>query len=257
MPETDSKQPLEIYSLNGAVTTVRNPVRISILHMLLKEGVVNFTQIQEMTGLSKSTTSGYISSLVSTGLVKEIQCPDDGRRKEYMIAATPMGDFEPERRPVNISEFREVIRQAYNNYDKVDYKNILPHIIKVALIEAGVKIDPIIARGGEILGDSIAPFIVSDTLEKTLDNICSFWAHNDLGEIKIVSVNPPKLDVYKCYECMIMPKGVGTCCSISLGIMTSLFSSFYHKLVPVSETQCMTQGYDCCRFEVSQVPVNE
>lgn len=250
MPETDSKQTLEIYSLNGAVTTVRNPVRNNILHMLSKEGIVSFSRIQKLTGLSKSTTSGYITSLVSAGLVKEIPRPEDGRRKDYMIAAMPLGDIEPSGKTVSTNEFREVIRQAYTNYGKLDYKNILPHIIKVALMEAGVKIDPIIGRGGEILGESIAPYLVADTLERTLENICGFWAHNCLGEIKIVSMNPIKLEVYKCYECMILPKGMGTSCVISAGILSALFSAFYHQKVPAIETQCMTQGFECCSFDI-------
>ncbi|MDO5843784.1 MAG: ArsR family transcriptional regulator [Methanocorpusculum sp.] len=255
MPETDSKQTLEIYSLNGVVTTVRNPVRNNILHMLSKQGTASFSEIQKTIGLSKSTTSGYISSLVYAGLVIEISCRD-GRKKEYKLAATPLGDIKPAGTTVSTNEFREVIRQAYTNYGKLDYKNILPHIIKVALMEAGVKIDPIIGRGGEILGETIAPYLVADTLDRTLENICGFWAHNGLGEIKIRSIMPLKLEVYKCYECMILPKGMGTSCVISSGILSALFSAFYHQKIPVIETQCMTQGFECCSFDVSS-PVYE
>lgn len=251
MPETDSKQILEIYSLNGVITTVRNPIRSSILHMLSKKGASSFVDIQNMVGLSKSTTSGYITSLVTSGLVKEIQCPNDGRKKAYVLSATPIGDVEPTNTALSTSEFREVIRQAYTNYDKLDYRSIIPHIIKVALMEAGVKIDPIIGRGGEILGETIAPYLVSDTIDRTLENISEFWSHNGLGEIKIKSLRPLQLEVYKCYECMILPKGKGTACVISQGILTALFSAFYHQKVLVTETQCMTQGFECCSFDVN------
>lgn len=57
MPESDSTKELELYSRDGHVTSVRSPIRIQILRLLRDEEDVTFSEIQEATGLSKSTVS--------------------------------------------------------------------------------------------------------------------------------------------------------------------------------------------------------
>ncbi len=250
MSDPVANHELALYSLNGKVTTVKNPVRIKILHLVQDEGIVPFSRIMEVTGLSKSTISGYITSLSETGLLEQVPCADDARRKQYTLAATYLGYIEPSTYAA-ASEFRELIRHTYAQYDTIDYKEMLPHIFRVALAEAGISIDPVIRRGGSILGEAVAPYIVADSLEKTITNIQEFWKHYGFGEVKIRSSNPLRLDVYKCYECMTLPKGFKGGCIISRGILSALFSSYYRTEVQVAEVECMTQGFPCCCFEIN------
>jgi len=251
MPELDSKQPLKIYSKSGSVTTVRNPVRNKILQLLSDEGSVSFTRIIEFTGLSKSTISGYVSSLEDGGLIMATQDPVDGRKKNYVLTAALIGSITPTSHNGS-AEFRELIRQAYTHYEKIDYKLILPHIIKLALSEAGININPILLRGGEVLGETIAVYLVADTLEKTLANVVEFWHHYGFGEVKLKSSAPLQIEIYQCYECMIMPKGSGKNCVISKGMLEAIFSAFYRESVSVEEIQCMTENNEYCCMEISE-----
>ena len=250
MPEPDSRQPLHIYSADGRVTTVRSQVRNKILDLLAREGETSFSRILEVTGLSKSTVSSYLSSLTSSGLILEVPSAEDARKKNYMLHAVLLGNITPSTYEGS-AEFRELFRQMHSKLDRIDYKEILPHLIKVALAESGIQIDPVLVRGGIILGEGVAPFVVADTLEKTLDNIAEFWQRYNFGNLLVSSISPLTIDVYNCYECMIIPKDVRANCSISAGILTALFSAFYHKMVRVTEVQCIAQGDPCCRFEVT------
>ena len=249
MPEPDSKEPLTIYSKHGSVITVHSPIRNKILYLLTEEGPVSFARIMEYTGLSKSTVSGYLSSLEVKELISMVPNPRDARKKTYVTTASLIGTVTPSTQNAS-SDFRELIRQAYANYEKIDYKEVIPHIIKVALSEAGVNIDPVITRGGEILGQAVAVYLVADTLEKTLTNTAEFWKHYGFGEVKIRSMDPLRIEVYHCYECMIMPKGPGQNCAISCGMLKAIFSAYYNEKISVDEIQCMTEGHDCCCIEI-------
>ena len=249
MPESDSTKELELYSRDGHVTSVRSPIRIQILRLLREEEDVSFSEIQEATGLSKSTVSSYLNSLDDAGLIVRVPDPSDARRKIYRLSATYLGQIDPATYAAP-TEYRELIRQTYTNYDRIDYKEMLPHIFRVALAESGIRIDPVLKRGGNILGEAVAPYVVSDSLDKTLENIQEFWEHYGFGDVKVVSTAPVVLDVYKCYECMTLPKGIAGGCIISKGILSSLFSAFFHCPVVVKEVACMTEGSEFCRFEI-------
>ncbi|HJJ28341.1 MAG TPA: ArsR family transcriptional regulator [Methanocorpusculum sp.] len=249
MPETDSRQPLRIYSRDGEVTTVRSPVRNEILQLLAREGETSFARILEVTGLSKSTVSTYLASLTESGLVLEVSAKEDARRKNYLLHAVFLGDIVPNRY-AGAAEFRELIRQMHTKSDKVNYRDIIPHIIKIALAESGVQINPVLRRGGIILGEAVAPYVVADTLDKTLSNIAEFWQRYEFGNLQVSSLEPLKLEVYNCYECALMPKEVKSSCIISVGILTALLSAFYGKEVQVDEVKCIANGDPCCCFAI-------
>ncbi|MDV0443007.1 V4R domain-containing protein [Methanorbis rubei] len=251
MPESDISQPLKLFSSDGTVTAIRSTVRNNILFLIRDEGEVSFSRIMEYTSLSKSTVSVHVNSLIDAGLIASHAVPGDARKKTYYLTSSHLADIEPCRQTGN-NEFRELIRQCYIKYDNVDYRQIIPHIIQVALIEAGIRIDPIMIRGGEMLGESVSMYLVGNTLEKTLDNIVKFWARYGLGEMRIRSMSPLRLEIYKCYECMVLPKVERACCVISRGILTAVLSAHFGKQpVTVEEIECMAQGYPACCFEVT------
>ncbi|MBO5003549.1 MarR family transcriptional regulator [Methanocorpusculaceae archaeon] len=249
MPESDSTKELELYSRDGNVTTVRSPVRLQILRLMREGDDVTFSEIQEATGLSKSTVSNYLNSLDEAGLIARVPDPNDARKKIYRLSSTYLGQVDPTTYAAP-AEYRELIRQTYTNYDRIDYKEMLPHIFRVALAESGIRIDPVLKRGGIILGEAVAPYVVADSLDKTIENIQEFWVHYGFGEVQAVSTAPLVLDVYKCYECMTLPKGISGGCIISKGMFSALFSAFFRCPVQVKELACMTDGSECCRFEI-------
>lgn len=250
MPESDSAKELELYSRDGEVTTVRSDIRLQILRFLRERETATFSEIQEVTGLSKSTISTYLNSLSDAGLIARIPDSADARRKIYRLEATYLGEVNPATYAAP-AEYRALIRQTYMNYHRIDYKEMIPHIFRVALAEAGVRIDPVLVRGGNILGEAVAPYVVSDSLEHTLDNIRDFWDRYGFGDLRIVSEKPLVLEVYQCYECMTLPQGIPGGCVISAGILSALFSEHFRCPVTVKEEECMSSGSDCCRFVIT------
>ena len=256
MIEPDHHQPLKLFSSEGTVTAIRSPIRNSILFLLRDEGEVSFARIMEYTGLSKSTVSVHVNSLINAGLIAARTVPGDARKKQYFLTSSHVGDIVPCQQTGN-NEFRELIRQCYIKYDNVDYRQIIPHIIQIALMEAGVQIDPIMIRGGEILGESVSLYLVTDSLEKTIENVIRFWSRYSLGEMRIRSIHPLRLEIYKCYECMVLPKSTKGCCVISKGILQAVFRAYYKQNVAAEEIECMTQGYSACCFEIVMLETAE
>jgi len=249
MPESDSKNELDLYLTNGQITTVRNPVRIKILNLLKAEGNVPFSRIQEKTNLSKSTLSSYLSSLIESNLVERVSDEVDGRKKYYRLSAKNIGSVSPSSYSAS-SEYRELIRKTFTNCDKINYKDLLPHIFRVALAESGIKLDPVIKRGGEILGESIAPFIVADSLDKTINNTRDFWERYGFGNLSLRSKDPFLIEIKNCYECMTLPSSVSGGCIITSGVLSAIFSNFYKKRIFVHEIECMAKNYPACCFEI-------
>lgn len=251
MIDQDRSQPLKLFSSDGTVTAIRSPIRSSILFLLCDEGEVSFARIMEYTGLSKSTVSVHVNSLIEAGLIAARVVPGDARKKRYFLTSSHVGEIVGGQK-TGKDEFRELLRQCYIKYDNVDYRQIIPHIIQIALMEAGVQIDPIMMRGGMILGESISQYLVAESLEKTLEHLTRFWTRYSLGEMHVRSMNPLRLEIYKCYECMVLPKSNKGCCVISKGILLAVFRAFYKQDVVVEEIECMAQGFPACCFEITE-----
>ena len=251
MPEPESKNELELYLRDGNITTIRSPVRLKIVRLLQKNGSATFPEIQEETGLSKSTVSVYLNSLVDGGIVSRVSGEYDRRHKSYVLSAKYIGTLAPSTYSA-ASWFRELIRNTYTNYDKISYKAMLPHIFRIALAESGISIDPVLKRGGIILGESIVPFIVAETLEDTVANLSEFWARYEFGEMSLKSREPFVLEVKNCYECMTLPKGIPGGCVITTGILDAVFSAHFGSQAQVRELSCLSLGDPSCCFEIAE-----
>lgn len=249
MPESESKQVIEIYSVNGgSITTIRSRVRKSILHYIAENSEVSFSDINKYTGLSKSTISIYINSLIDADLIEERISAEDGRKKIYVLSSSYVGRIDPNSR-INVDDFRKIVKGTETPCrNKLNCRDVLPHIIRVALAETGIRIDPIIIRGGEILGEAVADNLVGSNLEETITNVINFWKEERFGNMVVTSYDPVILEVYDCYECRIMPSTSSGGCLISKGILSAIFSKYYKKKICVNEIACMAEGSDCCRF---------
>ncbi len=250
MPETNSKNRLDLFLNEGSITTIRNPIRLKIIRLLQEKGSATFPEIQELTGLSKSTVSVYVTSLSDAGIISRVSDEDDHRRKSYVLTAKYVGSLLPSTYSA-ASEFRELIRKTYANYDRINYKEMLPHIFQIALAESGIHIDPVLKRGGIIIGESIVPFTVDETLEKTIENVAGLWKHYEFGDLSMRSNEPNlRIDIYNCYECKTLPAGVGGGCTITGGILEAVFSAFFKEPVTVKEVECQAKGFPCCSFTI-------
>jgi predicted hydrocarbon binding protein len=241
---------LRLYSGEKTVTAIWSPVRTGILSLLHAEGEVSFSRIMEYTRRSKATVSVHVHALVDAGLIAEKPVSGDARKKKYVLTSSHLGDIVPPG-DLGTNGFRELIRQCYLKYETFDCKLIIPHILQIALMEAGIRIDPIMIRGGEILAESFLPLIVSDTLEKTLENIAGFWKRYNLGTVKIRSLSPLQIEIYDCYECMVLPKQDQGSCFISQGMLSGFFGAYYGKKVVVRESECMVEGHPACCMEIT------
>lgn len=250
MPESNSRNPLNLYLTNGTITTIRNPARLQIVTLLKEKGSATFQEISDELCLSKSTVSTYINSLMDVGIISRVADDGDRRRKRYVLSATYVGCLQPSTYSA-ASEYRELIRKTYSNYDKINYKEMLPHVFRVALAESGIRIEPVIKRGGIILGESIVPFIVDETLEKTIQNIAEFWNRYEFGTLSLLSQDPLQLEIFDCYECKTLPKDVPGGCIITSGILEAVFSAFYKEPVNVHEFKCQITGNPSCAFEIT------
>lgn len=250
MPEAESQNKLDLYLRDGSITTIRNPVRLKILHLLQRKGSATFQDILDETGLSKSTVSVYVNTLADADIIRRVSDENDHRKKIYVMAAKYVGSLVPSTYSA-ASEFRELIKNTYNNYDKINYKAMLPHLFRIALAESGIHIDPVIRRGGIILGQSISPYIAAETVEKTVENLCEFWKRYEFGDLSLKSRTPLVIEVKNCYECMTLPKGVSGGCIITEGVLEAVFSAVYSGNVSVRETECIATGHSSCIFEIT------
>ena len=249
MPEAESQNTLNLYLRDGSITTIRNPVRLKILQLLQRNGTATFQDILDETGLSKSTISVYVNTLADAGIITRVSDNNDRRKKTYVMTAKYIGSIVPSTYSAS-SEFRDLIKNTYTNYDKINYKAMLPHLFRIALAESGIHINPVIRRGGIILGQSISPFIAADTVEKTVDNLCEFWKRYEFGDLSLKSRNPLTIEIKNCYECMTLPKGISGGCVITEGVLEAVFSAVYPEGVSVQETECISKGDPVCAFEI-------
>ncbi|HJJ27203.1 MAG TPA: winged helix-turn-helix transcriptional regulator [Methanocorpusculum sp.] len=250
MPEADSQNTLNLYLRDGSITTIRNPVRLKIIYLIQRKGSVTFQEILDETGLSKSTVSVYVNTLADAGIITRVSDNNDRRKKTYVMTAKYIGSIVPSTYSAT-SEFRDLIKNTYTNYDKINYKAMLPHLFRIALAESGIHINPVIRRGGIILGQSITPFIAAETLEKTVDNLSEFWSRYEFGDLSLKSKSPLVIEVKNCYECMTLPKGIAGGCIISEGVLEAVFSAVYPEGVSVHETECIANGDPACMFEIT------
>ncbi|HJK02447.1 MAG TPA: winged helix-turn-helix domain-containing protein [Methanocorpusculum sp.] len=95
MQNIENTQCLRLFSSDGIVTAISSPVRNRILYLIHNEGEVSFSRIVEYTGLSKSTVSVHVNSLIDLGLIASQTVPGDARKKMYYLTASHLADIQP------------------------------------------------------------------------------------------------------------------------------------------------------------------
>jgi predicted hydrocarbon binding protein len=123
--------------------------------------------------------------------------------------------------------------------------------IRVALMQEGVLLDPLLTRSGEWLGEELYLAVADSDTGTFCVNIARFWEEHRLGKIEIAGTEPLVLLVYDCFECIDLPVTGKPACAFDSGILRALFSRHYNRPVEVVETRCYSMGFDHCRFEIT------
>ena len=233
---------------NIGVNVVKSPVKLTILEML-RDSEMEFDEIVNNTGKSKSTVSVHLKSLRENGIISYRHHPDDNRKKIFYINSKYLGS-------VNISEPKE-IEQTQSDYivdniisDDMEFSTLLFHTLKSMLIQEGVNIDPIMQSTGNSIGKSVYNSVYDDDLYIFMNNIADFWQKNGLGRLTYDVGQIIKITTYDCFECKFLPKTGKPACFLDTGIFEGLFSEFFNLPVSVIETQCYTMGDEKCVFEI-------
>ena len=250
------QKPIQIFSNpddNIGVNVIKSPVKLTILEML-RDHDMEFEEIVNNTGKSKSTISVHLKSLRENGVISYRLHPIDNRKKIFYLNSKYIGS-------VDVSEPKEIEETQADylikNIVEVDaeFSTLLFHTLKAMLIQEGINIDPILQSTGNSIGRSIFDKLYDDDLNVFMDNIADFWQRKGLGRITFTIGQVIRVTTYDCFECELLPKTGKPACYLDTGILEGLFTEFFNLPVSVIETQCYTMGDEECVFEIEPLGI--
>ena len=250
------QKPIQIFSnLNDdvGVNVIKSPVKLTILEML-RDSDMEFEEIVNNTGKSKSTVSVHLKSLRESGVISYRVHPVDNRKKIFYLNSKYIGS-------VNYTEPKE-IKETQTDYlvenlinDDAEFSTLLFHTLKSMLIQEGINIDPIMQSTGNSIGNSLFDKLYDEDLEVFMGNIAEFWKKKGLGRVSFKIGQIIKITTYDCFECELLPRTGKPACFLDTGIFEALFSQYFKMPVSVIETQCYTMGDEKCVFQVEPLPI--
>jgi len=129
--------------------------------------------------------------------------------------------------------------------------------IRVALLDEGINIDPILHNAGVKVGQTFYKKLKGHNVNEITQNIVAFWETNKLGNIQIKSTNPIIIQAYDCFECEDLPQLGRPACAFDSGLLEGVFSKYYGHNVEAEETKCYAQGDDFCQFIIKPLKSKE
>lgn len=201
------QKPIQIFSNpddNIGVNVIKSPVKLTILEML-RDHDMEFEEIVNNTGKSKSTISVHLKSLRENGVISYRLHPIDNRKKIFYLNSKYIGS-------VDVSEPKEIEETQADylikNIVEVDaeFSTLLFHTLKAMLIQEGINIDPILQSTGNSIGRSIFDKLYDDDLNVFMDNIADFWQRKGLGRITFTIGQVIRVTTYDCFECELLQK---------------------------------------------------
>ncbi|MBT8508919.1 hypothetical protein AZH53_10935 [Methanomicrobiaceae archaeon CYW5] len=237
-----------MYSTRDAVYAIESPVKQDILSMLEEEGALSFDEITGRLGKAKSTVSVHLKGLSEDGVVDVRTDPDDGRRKTYRLSGRRVGALSVQDRSSGIH------RQPESADEFADVSSLYRFMccqFRIALMDAGVNIEPIMRSVGESVGRSVAKRLDPDDLSARCAGLSEFWERYGLGQLSVVSYEPLVIIATGCFECSDLPHLGRPVCAFGKGVFGAIFSDFYKMEVTVAETRCYGMGNEECRFEIT------
>ena len=142
--------------------------------------------------------------------------------------------------------------QVTQSEDPFKFFRFVFRTIRVALIEEGVNIDPILHNAGFKVGETFYDKLKNSKTAKLIENVASFWENNMLGRIEVEKLEPLTLRAYDCFECEDLPKIGRSACAFDSGILEAVFSAHYQQEVQVEEIKCYARGDNYCSFVIKK-----
>ena len=250
------QKPIQIFSNlneNIGVNVIKSPVKLTILEML-RDSDMEFEEIVNSTGKSKSTVSVHLKSLRESGIISYKVHPVDNRKKIFYLNSKYLGS-------VNVTEPKE-IKETQSDYlvenlvnNDAEFSTLLFHTLRSMLIQEGINIDPILQSTGNSIGNSLFEILYDDDLDIFIENIANFWETKGLGRVSFELGQIIKITTFDCFECELLPKTGKPACFLDTGILEGLFGEFFNLPVSVIEIQCYTMGDEKCVFEIEPLGV--
>jgi predicted hydrocarbon binding protein/DNA-binding transcriptional ArsR family regulator len=239
---------IDLYSTPGGARAVGNPVRRAILDAL-REREHSFDEIVTLAGRAKSTVSVHLKELTAAGVVGSRTDPADARKKVFFLTGDLVGSVSAEDR---VADALSAYAGAYQpgSGDPFAFYKLAFRTVRVALMQEGVFLDPLLTRAGEWIGEELYPALAAPATEMFCAHIARFWEDHRLGRIEVAAMEPLTLLVYDCFECADLPITGRPACAFDSGILRALFSGHYGRPTEAFETRCYSMGFDHCRFEV-------
>ncbi len=239
---------IKIFGTKNGLNIVNSPIKSKILE-ILEENERSGAEIVKLTGKSKATISAHLNDLVEMGIIESKPNPKDGRSKIFFIKSSYLGDLT--RKNDFNKELDDYITEGVvNSEDPFAFFRFVFRTFRVALIEEGVNIDPILHNAGVKVGETFYSKLKDSQTDSFIENIADFWQKNKLGKIKTETLEPLTLKAYDCFECEDLPKIGRSACAFDSGILEAIFSAHFGRKVDVEEIKCFAKGDDYCSFVV-------
>jgi predicted hydrocarbon binding protein len=239
-----------LFATSKGIRTIDSPVKAKILSMLRK-GELSFDQIVASSGKAKSTVSVHLKKLVDEGIIGSKPDPHDARKKIFFINSEYIGELSREKELGNNLE-DYVSSYVLSDGDPFEFFRLMFKTIRVALINQGVNIDPILHESGIKVGEALYERVADPKMSKFLENIAQFWETHYLGNVEVKNLEPLIINVSECYECRHLPYLGRPACAFDAGILKALFSAYYHDKRDVTETKCYAMGDKYCCFVIDE-----
>ncbi|MDK2916748.1 MAG: uncharacterized protein PWR25_1305 [Euryarchaeota archaeon] len=239
---------IDLYSTPSGPRAVDNPVRRTIL-AALRERERTFDEIVSLAGRAKSTVSVHLQEMAAAGVIGSRADPEDSRKKIFYVTGGLVASISPDERVVDALA---VYAGAYRpgSGDPNTFYRLAFRTIRVALMQEGVLLDPLLTRAGERIGEELYPAVAAPETGAFCAKIARFWEEHRLGRIEVAEMEPLVLLVYDCFECADLPVTGKPACALDSGILRALFSRHYGRPTAAIETRCYAMGFDHCRFEI-------
>jgi predicted hydrocarbon binding protein len=239
---------VKLFATPGGIRAVDSPVRMKILSMLL-EGEMSFNDIVASSDRTKSTISVHLQGLVDDGIISSRSDPRDARGKIFYIDSGHLGGLSRRRRLEKDME-DYISRYAVSADDPFTFFRIMFRTIRVALLNEGIHLDPVMHEAGENVGEALYAKVADPDLDTMLTRLAAFWTAHKLGRMEVRNSEALIIYVYDCFECQDLPFLGRPACAFDSGILTAVFSRYYDSSVSVTETNCYAMGNGYCRFVI-------
>lgn len=241
---------IKIFGTSKGVNVVDSPIKAKILSILKNRGLSG-SDIVLLTGKSKSTISAHLKDMINDGILDSKPDPVDGRRKIFFIKSRYLGEFS---RETDLEKDMDdyITTQVVKSSDPFKFFRFVFRTIRIALMEEGINIDPILHNAGFKVGEAFYKELQDSQTDKLTNNLAQFWENHKLGRIEVETLEPLTIRAYDCFECEDLPKIGRSACAFDSGILEAIFSAHFQAKMDVEEVKCYAKGDNYCSFIIDK-----